>query len=101
VREIVDDDEWHRTVWEKHLPEGEGEDDSGEVGMIEEKCLAETARIEDFLQRNVAFMHEFEAHYNRVRDRNGNRNNRETVFSHFLFRKITVIDPHPGPTVLH
>jgi hypothetical protein len=59
VREIVDDEEWHRSVWDRHHCAAEREDGFEEDGMgfIEEKCLAETVRIEDFLQRNCPLMH--------------------------------------------
>ena len=61
---MVEDEEWHLKVWQRRWW-SEREDSLG-VDTIDENSIAESLKLEDFLQKNYPLIHEFNEHYRRV-----------------------------------
>lgn len=64
---LVEDEEWHLRLWQRRRW-SEREDSLG-VDTIDENSIAESLKLEDFLQKNYPLIHEFNEHYRRVVER--------------------------------
>jgi hypothetical protein len=62
--DLVEDEEWHLKLWQRGWW-SEREDSLG-ADTIDENSIAESLKLEDFLQKNYPLIHEFNEHYRRA-----------------------------------